>query len=317
MSTTSTPWTSLISAREAAGVSRYRLAQDMGINLSHLGRLERGEASPRADTIRRAAEALGVSVEQVTPTKDGAALVLTVEQLREVLREELASVTTLKDDSVSVQSNDVADIAQDIVRKRTPCAWGGGGIHGPSNGCSDGGGEADRHGDYGKIGFDDASLAQFIAYCAFGTIIPRTAPDQFAAGKLVSEKDAQPGDLVFYQREHGNGTYPHVMVHIGRGWAVDAPGHGENIRVRRLEEGGEFRRFRPSATAKMWGVYLNTDTTEGRGMRYLARLFRTELQARRWVETQHDCPGHPMHVVKEVDFDLATLDTPEGLRLPR
>ena len=316
MSTASTPWESLVSTREAAGVSRYRLAQDMGINLSHLGRLERGEASPRADTIRRAAEALGVSVEQVTPSKADAALVLTVEQLREVLREELTSAAE-SEDPANVPSNDVADIAQDIVRKRTPCAWGGGGIDGPSKGLSDGGGFADLNGDYQKVGFDDSSLAQFIVYQAFGVAIPRTAPDQFAAGKQVSEKDAQPGDLVFYQREHGNGTYPHVMVHIGRGWAVDAPGHGENIRVRRLEEGGEFRRFRPSATAKMWGVYLNTDMTEGRGMRYLARLFRTEDQARTWVKTQHDYPGHPMRVIAEVDFDLAALDTAEGMVVPR
>lgn len=316
MSTTSAPWESLVSTRKAAGVSRYRLAQDMGINLSHLGRLERGEASPRADTIRRAAEALGVSVEQVTPAKADAALVLTVEQLREVLREELASVKTLKDDNAPTMANVVADIAQDIVQKHTPYAWGGGDIDGPSAGISDGG-AADRNGDYTKVGFDDASLAQFIIYQAFGVVIPRTAPDQFAAGKQVSEKDAQPGDLVFYPREHGNGTCPHVMVHIGRGWAVDAPGHGENIRVRRLEDGGEFRRFRASTSEKLWCVYLNTDMTEGRGMRYLARLFRTEEQARRWVETQDDYPGHPMHVVAEVDFDLAALDTPEGLHLPR
>lgn len=325
MSTTSTPWESLVSTREAAGVSRYRLAQDMGINLSHLGRLERGEASPRADTIRRAAEALGVPVEQVTPAKADAALVLTVEQLREVLREELASVTTLKDDSVPVQSNDVADIAQDIVQKHTPYAWGGGGIEGPSAGVSDGGGVADRNGDYLKIGFDDASLAQFIVYQAFGVVIPRKAWQQRAAGTLVSTNDAQPGDLVFYAgkkdspyvSKKGGLAYTHVMVHIGRGWAVDAPGSGEVIRIRRLEDGGEFRRFRPSTSEKLWGVYLNTDMTEGRGMRYLARLFRTELQARRWVETQHDYPGHPMHVVKEVDFDLAALDAPEGLHLPR
>lgn len=173
MSTARIPWETLISAREAAGVSRYRLAQDMGINLSHLGRLERGEASPRVDTIRRAAQALGVPVEQVTPAKADAALVLTVEQLREVLREELT-----------------------------------------------------------------------------------------AARATVEE-----GDL--------------------------------------------------EAPSKLWGVYLNTDMTEGRGMRYLARLFRTELQARRWVETQHDYPGHPMHVVAAVDFDLAALDAPEGLRVPR
>lgn len=316
MSTASIPWESLVSTREAAGVSRYRLARDMGINLSHLGRLERGEASPRADTIRRAAEALGVPVERVTPVKEDAALVLTVEQLREVLREELASVKTPKDDIVSALSNDVADIAQDIVRKRTPCAWGGGGIDGPSKGLSDGGGVADRNGDYLKIGFDDASLAQFIVYQAFDVVIPRTAPAQLAAGTPVSEDDAHPGDLVIYTK--GNeGAYPHVAVYLGRGWTVDATGSGEVVRIRRLEDGGEFRRFRPSTSEKLWGVYLNTDMTEGRGMRYLARLFRTELLARRWVETQHDYHGHPMHVVKEVDFDLAALDAPEGMIVPR
>jgi len=315
MSATSTPWESLVSTREAAGVSRYRLAQDMGINLSHLGRLERGEASPRADTIRRAAEALGVSVEQVTPAKADAALVLTVEQLREVLREELTSAAESKDPA-NVPSNDVADIAQDIVRKRIPCAWGGGGIDGPSKGLSDGGGVADRNGDYLKIGFDDASLAQFIVYQAFGVVIPRTAPDQLTAGTPVSEDDAHPGDLVIYTKGH-EGAYPHVAVYLGRGWAVDAPGSGEVVRIRRLKDGGEFRRFRPSTSEKLWGVYLNTDMTEGRGRRYLARLFRTELQAQRWVEIQPDYHGHPMHVVKEVDFDLAALDTPEGLRLPR
>ena len=317
MSTASIPWESLVSTREAAGVSRYRLAQDMGINLSHLGRLERGEASPRADTIRRAAEALGVPVEQVTPVKEDAELVLTVGQLREVLREELASVVeTPKNDSVPVPSNDVVDIAQDIVQKRTPYAWDGGGIEGPSAGVSDGGGVADRNGDYLKIGFDDASLAQFIVYQAFGVVIPRTATAQLSTGTPVSEDDARPGDLVIYTKGY-EGAYPHVMVHIGRGWAVDAPGSGEVVRIRRLKDGGEFRRFRPSTSEKLWGVYLNTDMTEGRGRRYLARLFRTELQAQRWVEIQPDYHGHPMHVVKEVDFDLAALDTPEGLRLPR
>lgn len=85
------PWASLVAARESAGVSRYRLAREMGINLSHLGRLERGEVSPRAGTVRRAAEALGVPVEQVAPSKDGAALVVTVEQLREIFRQELVA----------------------------------------------------------------------------------------------------------------------------------------------------------------------------------------------------------------------------------
>jgi len=175
MSAATVPWESLVSAREAAGVSRYRLAQKMGINLSHLGRLERGEASPRTDTIRRAAEALGVSMDKVTPAKDGETSAANGTQLRKILREELSAVFS-------------------------------------------------------------------------GTREP----------------------------------------------SPPAP-----------------------ASPKLWGVYLNTDMTEGRGRRYLARLFRTEDQARAWVETQHDYPGHPMHVVAEVDFNPAALDTPEGLAVPR
>lgn len=170
MSTASIPWESLVSTREAAGVSRYRLAKEMGINLSHLGRLERGEASPRADTVRRAAGALGVPVEQVTPAKEDAALVVNVDQLRAIVREELA--------------------------KREP-------------------------------------------------------------SPAITDSDT------------------------------------------------------------LWGVYLNTDMTEGRGMRYLARLFRTEDRARAWAETQSDYPGHPMHVVKETELDLAALDSFEGMRVPR
>lgn len=64
------PWRSLIEAREAQGVSRYRLAKAMKINLTHLGRLERGEVAPRAGTVRRAAKALGVPVAGVYPGGD-------------------------------------------------------------------------------------------------------------------------------------------------------------------------------------------------------------------------------------------------------
>lgn len=178
------PWTSLISAREAAGVSRYRLAQKMHINLSHLGELERGKSFPRADTVRRAAEALGVTVEQVTPTTEDTTLVVTVKQLREIIRDELArhegAVPLAPSESVIPVSGDIAQL-------------------------------------------------------------PRT----------------------------------------------------------------------------LWGVYLNTDMTEGRGVRYLARVFRTEDQARRWVDTQTDYPGHPLHNVAEVDMDFALVDAPEGLPVPR
>lgn len=86
------PWTSLIAAREAKGWSRFRLAAEMHINLSHLGRLERGEVSPRTDTIRRAAEALEVEVSCVAPAGSslaGSSLV-TVEQVKQLVKETVA-----------------------------------------------------------------------------------------------------------------------------------------------------------------------------------------------------------------------------------
>ena len=90
----SAPWSTLIAAREAAGVSRYRLAKDMRINLSHLGRLERGEVSPRAATVARAAEVLRVPITGILPPStaypDGTR-VLTVAQVKELVREEVAA----------------------------------------------------------------------------------------------------------------------------------------------------------------------------------------------------------------------------------
>lgn len=95
MTTPSAPWSTLIATREAAGMSRYRLAKDMHINLSHLGRLERGEVSPRAATVVRAAEALKVPITDVLPPSttypDGSPAVLTVAQVKELVRAEVAA----------------------------------------------------------------------------------------------------------------------------------------------------------------------------------------------------------------------------------
>lgn len=67
----------------------------------------------------------------------------------------------------------------------------------------------------------------------------------------------------------------------------------------------------------LWGVYKNTDMTEGRGREYLDRLFHTEHRAKKWVQTQSDYPGWPMHKIRPVQFDLSKLESFEGLMLPR
>lgn len=67
----------------------------------------------------------------------------------------------------------------------------------------------------------------------------------------------------------------------------------------------------------VWGVYKNTDMTEGKGIEYLDRIFRTKAAAVRWQRRQSDYPGWPMHKVKKVKFDQDLLSSEEGMEWPR
>ncbi len=49
-------------AREAAGLSRYKLAKRAKLSLIHVSRMERGEVQPRLDTLRKLAAGLGISL---------------------------------------------------------------------------------------------------------------------------------------------------------------------------------------------------------------------------------------------------------------
>ena len=72
-----------------------------------------------------------------------------------------------------------------------------------------------------------------------------------------------------------------------------------------------------SDESRLWGIYKNTDMTEGRGIEYLDRLFSSEELALRWRATQSDYPGWPMHKIRPVDLDLAALDSFDGMKVPR
>lgn len=119
--------------------------------------------------------------------------------------------------------------AAELVSRRTPYAWGGGTITGPTLGISDGGGPADHAGDYRKVGFDAGSLEQYLIFRAFQLEIPRTPQDQFRFGRPV--KEPQPGDLVFFD-EHMTVGIPHyVATYLGRGCIAEARRSGELIGI--------------------------------------------------------------------------------------
>ncbi|SIH22503.1 cell wall-associated hydrolase, invasion-associated protein [Mycobacteroides abscessus subsp. abscessus] len=121
----------------------------------------------------------------------------------------------------------IREIADDLVSREIPCAWGGGGMHGPSRGLSDGGGQADTNRDFLKEGFDAGSLAQYVLYQVFGIEIPRTTFTQRSHGYEVPEPD--PGDLVFPYDHNGYAT-----VYLGGKSVLAAPRSGTLVQIQPL-----------------------------------------------------------------------------------
>lgn len=128
-----------------------------------------------------------------------------------------------------------------------PYAWGGGSMTGPTQGISDGGGPADRAGDFRKVGFDCSGLSRYVTGQMFGVEIPRTSQAQYSAGIPVSGSDVRPGDLVFPRSSFSGGGPGHVQVYLGGGQVLEAPSSGQTVKVSALSSGAEFRRFHTAA----------------------------------------------------------------------
>ncbi len=120
----------------------------------------------------------------------------------------------------------------------TPYAWGGGNANGPTKGISDNGGEADKHGDFNKVGFDCAGLT-FYSYAQVGVMLTRPSATQLTKAKTVVQfSQAQPGDLLFW------GTH-HVALYLGnvggKQMMLEAPQSGDVVKVSNVRTGGDFR----------------------------------------------------------------------------
>ena len=77
-----------------------------------------------------------------------------------------------------------------------------------------------RAGGVNPKGFDCSGLVQF-AYRRFdGRRLPRTAQDQYRAGRSVKRDRMSTGDLLFYRTE---GKHPsHVGIYLWDGWFLHA-----------------------------------------------------------------------------------------------
>lgn len=73
-------------------------------------------------------------------------------------------------------------------------------------------------------GADCSGFVQSV-YKNFGYSLPRVAADQAGAGKKVSTKNLQPGDLLFYH------NFGHVAIYIGGGQVVHASNEKTGIKI--------------------------------------------------------------------------------------
>ncbi|ULD38949.1 C40 family peptidase [Rhodococcus qingshengii] len=129
-------------------------------------------------------------------------------------------------------SGETVELAKKLVAADIPYAWGGGTLEGPSQGISDGGGAADAHGDYNKVGLDCSGLSRYMHYQSTGEEVPRTSQAQFAAGTEVSINEAKPGDFVFPNSSFSGGGGPgHVQVYLGDGKVIEAPQSGDKVKI--------------------------------------------------------------------------------------
>ncbi len=82
-----------------------------------------------------------------------------------------------------------------------------------------------RWGAAGPDGFDCSGLTM-AAWRAAGVSLPHSAALQWGAVAHLSQRELQPGDLVFYY-----GNIQHVAIYIGDGKVIHAPTYGEDVTI--------------------------------------------------------------------------------------
>ncbi len=86
-------------------------------------------------------------------------------------------------------------------------------------------------GDHPDHGFDCSGLV-FYTYSQHGISVPRTSQDLFKASEKIALRQADEGDLVFFQDQE---KLSHVGIYLGRGLFVHAPSSGRTVSIASLD----------------------------------------------------------------------------------
>ncbi|MFE6968635.1 C40 family peptidase [Isoptericola sp. NPDC057653] len=87
-------------------------------------------------------------------------------------------------------------------------------------------GDRYAYGASGPSSFDCSGLTSYVYKKAVGKSLPRSSSAQKAAGKVVSRKNARPGDIIW--------TPGHVSIYVGNGQQVEAARPGVGVVKRHI-----------------------------------------------------------------------------------
>lgn len=85
-----------------------------------------------------------------------------------------------------------------------------------------------RYGGSDPSGFDCSGFVQYVL-ARHGLVVPREASEQYHVGREIDLKDAQPGDLIFFETVSRGAS--HVGMIVGEGRFVHAPSSRGVVRV--------------------------------------------------------------------------------------
>ncbi|MCY6370242.1 NlpC/P60 family protein [Clostridium ganghwense] len=104
----------------------------------------------------------------------------------------------------------------------------------------------------GPDSFDCSGFVKYV-YAHFGIELPRCSSAQAAVGTYVEKENLQPGDLVFFANDGGEGTIHHVGIYVGNGCYIHAPRTGDVVKISSLDVRTDY------ATARRVGKYIKNN----------------------------------------------------------